>query len=37
MSTWTSRSEAIGVHEVKVHLFLDVDPIISVEVPASPE
>ena len=28
---------SIGVHEVKVHLFAEVDPIISVEVVASPE
>jgi large subunit ribosomal protein L9 len=28
---------SIGVHEVKVHLFAEVDPIISVEVLASPE
>jgi large subunit ribosomal protein L9 len=28
---------SVGVHEVKVHLFAEVDPIISVEVVASPE
>jgi large subunit ribosomal protein L9 len=28
---------SVGVHEVKVHVFADVDPIISVEVVASPE
>jgi large subunit ribosomal protein L9 len=28
---------SVGVHEVKVHVFAEVDPIISVEVVASPE
>jgi large subunit ribosomal protein L9 len=28
---------SVGVHEVKVHLFAEVDPIISVEVVPSPE
>jgi len=28
---------SVGVHEVKVHLFAEVDPIVSVEVVASPE
>jgi large subunit ribosomal protein L9 len=28
---------SVGVHEVKVHLYAEVDPIISVEVVASPE
>ena len=28
---------SVGVHEVRVHLFAEVDPIISVEVVASPE
>jgi large subunit ribosomal protein L9 len=28
---------SVGVHEVRVHVFAEVDPIISVEVVASPE
>ena len=28
---------SVGVHEVKVHVFAEVDPIVSVEVVASPE
>jgi ribosomal protein L9 len=28
---------SVGVHEVKVHLFAEVDPVISVEVTASDE
>ena len=28
---------SVGVHEIRVHLFAEVDPIISVEVVASPE
>jgi large subunit ribosomal protein L9 len=28
---------SVGVHEVKVHLFAEVDPVISVEVTASEE
>ena len=28
---------SVGVHEVRVHLFAEVDPVISVEVVASPE
>jgi len=27
----------VGVHEVKLHLFAEVDPVISVEVTASEE
>jgi ribosomal protein L9 len=28
---------SVGVHEVKVHLFAEVDPVIQVEVAASQE
>ena len=28
---------SVGVHEIRVHLFAEVDPVISVEVVASPE
>jgi ribosomal protein L9 len=28
---------SVGVHEVRVHLFAEVDPVISVEVTASEE
>ena len=34
-SRWTTPIRSVGVHEVKVHLFAEVDPVISVEVTAA--